>query len=140
MSFGECVEKSNLNNNIVYKKFLLFTDQKKHNIDISEYRIEDQKLNPDHSSKLLLSFRYQFFMENGKEKLKVMQVYKPLKSFFAIFSIIYIYNLNLGLTSLFKNMIIKIYFQVFKLLPGESLKVSGWFWKTDSTNRRYNDV
>jgi hypothetical protein len=63
------------NDQLVYKRLYMYRDGANQNIDIDEYSVGCASLRPDHSSKLLFGFRYQFFQENGTEKLKVTEAF-----------------------------------------------------------------
>ena len=117
------------NDKLVYKRLFMYRDRAHDIIDIDEYEVGSSSLRPDHASKLLFGFRYQFFQENGTEKLKVTEAFNEKLHYFFLKQ------------SPFKSHFSPNYaFKAFKLVPGHPLKVTGWFWKVDSHNRRYDDV
>ena len=65
------MEPSSTTNEPCYKKIVQYQDQKIHNIDIDEFKMEPNDKKPDHSSKLIVSTRYQFYKEDGEERVKV---------------------------------------------------------------------
>ena len=71
MYYGECVEVSDLTNEVVFKKFWSYCDKPNNHLDVDEYRIENNGVKPDHSSKLVYSIRYKFCQKEGLKLLKV---------------------------------------------------------------------
>ena len=73
-SSGETVEKGELSEEEVYKKFTLCGGPGENHIEVEEYRIEKPELRPQHASKLVNVKLYKFLNDNGTEKLKVIIV------------------------------------------------------------------
>ena len=72
-SFGRTTGKSAISSQTVYKQ-VWQESGKDHHLDINEYKIEKLNLKPDHASKEIVSFRYRFSDENGKDLVNVYKV------------------------------------------------------------------
>ena len=70
-STGECVEKSDIREEVVFKKIWQYSDANR--IDITEYKINQPHLSPEHSSKILFTVRYKFStnIESDLEQVEV---------------------------------------------------------------------
>ena len=66
-----CVEMSSTKSEVVYKQFWQYADRHENRLDICEYMINYSDPKPDHSSKILLSLKYDFSKENDQEQVKV---------------------------------------------------------------------
>ena len=71
LSYGRCIEKSDIGLYRVLKQVWQESFPKRNTIDIAEYKIENMELRPDHESKVNYMKRYDFGAKPGNEEMKV---------------------------------------------------------------------
>ena len=76
LSYGRCIEKSDIGLDFVLKQVWQESYPKRNTIDIAEYKIEKEDLRPDHESKVVYMKRYDFGENPGNDEIKVKIVLK----------------------------------------------------------------
>ena len=71
MSDGHCVEKSDIGSDLLLKQVWQESLSKKNTIDITEHRIENDHLRPDHESKVHYVKRFDIGANPGRVEMKV---------------------------------------------------------------------
>ena len=72
VSEGECIERSDIIEEEVYKKYTSRGGPGENHIEVEEFIIEKPWLRPAHGDKLIGVLTYQFINQEGIEKLQVI--------------------------------------------------------------------